>query len=101
MDDQTVTVLSGADIAWNSVQYPLQSLDSNGLLTAVANVCASSTGAVSGAYLGIAGGTRVQVLGPSSVYFFCSGLGSEEGRPALGLGPSAGEARSFRCQTRT
>ena len=64
LDDQTITALTGQDVAWNAVAYPFQSLDGNGVLTALANVYSSPTGVVSGAYLGVFGSTIVQVLGP-------------------------------------
>jgi hypothetical protein len=64
LDDATVTTLTGSDIAWNFVTYPFQSVDSNGMLTAFANVYASPVGTVSGLYLGSTGTASVQVLGP-------------------------------------
>jgi hypothetical protein len=64
LDDTTVTTLTGSDIAWGSVTYPFQSVDGNGVLTAVANVYASPVGTVNGSYLGATGATSVQVLGP-------------------------------------
>lgn len=64
MDDTTVTTLTGSDIAWGFVTYPFQSVDSNGVLTAVANVYASPVGTVNGWYLGATGSASVQVLGP-------------------------------------
>jgi hypothetical protein len=63
-NDQTVTVLTGASITWNSVTYPYQSLNTNGLLTAVDNVYGTATGTVYGSYLGVSGSANVQVLGP-------------------------------------
>jgi hypothetical protein len=64
LDDQTVTALSGSDIDWGFVTYPFQSVDGNGVLTAVANVYATATGTVNGSYLGATGTASVQVLGP-------------------------------------
>ena len=64
LDDTTVTMLTGSDIAWGFVTYPFQSIDSNGVLTAVANVYASPVGTVNGLYLGATGSASVQVLGP-------------------------------------
>jgi hypothetical protein len=64
MDDTTVTTLTGSDIAWDFVTYPFQSVDSNGVLTAVANVYASPVGTVNGYYLGATSNASVQVLGP-------------------------------------
>jgi hypothetical protein len=64
LDDNTVTALNGSEIAWGIVVYPFQSLDANGLLTAVANVYSVATGTVNGAYLGTLGNTALQVTGP-------------------------------------
>lgn len=64
MDDQTFTALVNTDITWDPVAYPLQSLDGNGVLTAVAHVYASPTGTVGATYSGVAGSTLVSVLGP-------------------------------------
>jgi hypothetical protein len=64
MDDNSVTVLSATDITWSVVSYPFQSLNSSGLLTAVANVYSVATGTVNGSYIGVAGSTTVQVNGP-------------------------------------
>jgi hypothetical protein len=64
LDDTTVSPLSGSDIAWSFVTYPLQSVDGNGLATAVANVYAAPVDTVNGLYLGVTGSTGVQVLGP-------------------------------------
>jgi hypothetical protein len=64
MDDDSVTSLSGTDIAWGIVTYPFQSVASNGVLTAVANVYATASGTVNGSYDGVPGSTSVQVLGP-------------------------------------
>lgn len=64
LDDSTVTALASSDVAWGFVTYPFLSVDSNGLLTAVANVYASPVGTVNGFYLGATGSTSVQVLGP-------------------------------------
>jgi hypothetical protein len=64
LDDTTVTALAGSDIAWAAVTYPFQSVDGNGLLTAVANVYASPVGNVYGSYLGATSNATVQVLGP-------------------------------------
>ena len=64
MDDTSVTMLSGSDIAWGFVTYPFQSVSSGGLLTAAANVYANPVGTVNGSYLGSSGAASVQVLGP-------------------------------------
>jgi hypothetical protein len=64
LDDTTVTTLSGSDIDWGIVTYPFQSVDGNGVLTAVNNVYASPVGTVNGYYLGETGSASVQVLGP-------------------------------------
>lgn len=64
MDDQTVTVLSGTDIAWNAVTYPLQSITAGGMVTAVANVYATAVGNVYGSYNGVLASTSLQVAGP-------------------------------------
>lgn len=64
LDDTTVTMLTGSDIDWGVVTYPFQSVDGNGVLTAVANVYASPVGTVNGWYLGETGSASVQVLGP-------------------------------------
>jgi hypothetical protein len=64
LDDTTVTTLTGSDITWGIVTYPFQSVNGNGLLTAVANVYASPVGTVYGSYLGGIGSASVQVLGP-------------------------------------
>lgn len=62
MDDQTTTVVSGADIAWQAVGYPLQSLDNTGVLLAVPNVSGIATGNVQGCF-GVVASTTVQILG--------------------------------------
>jgi len=64
LDDSTVSRLSGSDVSWGSVTYPLQSIDGNGLAAAVANVYAAPVGTILGSYLGVIGGTSVEVLGP-------------------------------------
>ena len=64
MDDLSIMPLNGTDIAWGSVTYPFQSIASNGVLVAANSVYASVTGTVSGSYLGLAGNTSAQVLGP-------------------------------------
>jgi len=64
MDDDSHTALTGGDIAWSSVTYPFQSVGSNGVLTAVANVYATAAGTVNGSYDGVPGSRSVQVLGP-------------------------------------
>ena len=64
LDDATVTMLTGGDIAWGVVTYPFQSVDNNGVLTAVANVYAAPVGTVNGLYLGATSSASVQVLGP-------------------------------------
>jgi hypothetical protein len=64
LDDTTISMLTGSDIAWDFVTYPFQSVDSNGVLTAAANVYASPAGTVSGMYLGSTGAASVRVLGP-------------------------------------
>jgi hypothetical protein len=64
LDDDSVTALSGNDILWAAVAYPLQSIDSNGLVTAMASVYSAPLGTISGSYLGATATTSVQVLGP-------------------------------------
>jgi hypothetical protein len=50
LDDNSVSVLPGSDIAWASAVYPLASIDSNGLAMA-SSVYATTNGAFSGFYL--------------------------------------------------
>lgn len=64
MDDQTFTILSGNDIAWNAVNYPLQSITTGGFATAVSNVYATPVGNVYGSYDGVLGHTSLAVAGP-------------------------------------
>ena len=64
MDDDSITVLSGTDISWGSVTYPIQSVASNGVLLSVANVYATAAATVNGSYDGVPGSMSVQVLGP-------------------------------------
>lgn len=64
LDDDSVSALSGNDILWAAVAYPLQSIDSNGLVTAMASVYSAPLGTISGSYLGATASTSVQVLGP-------------------------------------
>ena len=64
LDDNSVLSLAGSDIAWGSVSYPFQSVNGNGLLTAVPNVYAAAAGNVSGSYLGATSSVTLQVLGP-------------------------------------
>ncbi len=64
LNDDTVTPLSGAEIAWGNVFYPFQAVDGNGLLTAVTHVYSVASGNVNGHYSDASGVATVQVLGP-------------------------------------
>lgn len=54
LDDGTRTVLDGGDIQWTSFTFPIQSIDTSGLV-AVALVGSNSVANFSGAYFGIVG----------------------------------------------
>lgn len=43
----------------------------------------------------------LQCPGDLPLIYFVASAETEEGRPSFGIGPSTGEARSLRCQTRT
>jgi hypothetical protein len=88
LDDTTVTALAGSDITWNTVTYPFQSVDGNGLLTAAANVYANPVGNVYGSYLGTTSNASVQVLGP----YAGSGIPDTWFNQYFGMPPNANAA---------
>jgi hypothetical protein len=61
LDDSTVSALAGSDVVWNSVAYPLASINGNGLATA-ASVYATTNGTFSGFYLGGSGNSTLEVV---------------------------------------
>jgi len=90
LDDSSVTALAGSDIAWNTntVTYPFQSVDGNGVLTAAANVYANPVGNVYGSYLGATSNATVQVLGP----YAGSGIPDTWFNQYFGMPPNANAA---------
>jgi hypothetical protein len=91
LDDTTVTTLTGSDIDWGIVTYPFQSVDGNGVLTAVANVYASPVGTVTGYYLGETGSASVEVLGS----YASSGIADSWLVQYFGMPPNADAAPTF------
>ena len=61
MDDSTVAVLGGSDVAWTAAAYPLASINGSGLATASA-VYATTNGAFNGFYLGDSGSGILAVI---------------------------------------
>lgn len=61
LDDGTVTVLNGSDVKWMPATFPLVTITPGGAITSAA-VYADSSGAVTGAYLGVAGAVAILVL---------------------------------------
>lgn len=61
LTDDSVTALTGEDIAWDHCAYPLDSIDPTGLATA-ALVYSNTSATVSGAYLGVPGTGTLDVL---------------------------------------
>jgi hypothetical protein len=68
LDDNTVLLLSGSDVAWSSptMPYPILSINASGLLSP-APVYANTPGLVNGYYLGATGSTSLLVITPDSV----------------------------------
>lgn len=64
LDDDTVNVLSGGDIGWGTVAYPLASVTPEGLLT-TASVYDNTGGVVTAFYLGVSTSAYVTVLDTS------------------------------------
>ena len=61
MDDATVTVLAGSEIAWGAPAWPIQTISVSGVATTMA-VYANTSATVSGLYLGISGSGSLLVL---------------------------------------
>ncbi len=61
LDDSSVSVLVGSDIAWAGAIYPLASIDGNGLATA-STVYATTNATFNGFYLGTSGTGLVAVI---------------------------------------
>lgn len=61
MDDDSITMLSGADITWDAPAYPIASIASNGLLAASA-VYTNTQATFSGRYLDATGDGHLLVL---------------------------------------
>jgi hypothetical protein len=61
LDDSSVSVLFGSDIAWASAIYPLASIDGNGFATA-STVYATTNATFNGFYLGVSGTGLVAVI---------------------------------------
>ena len=61
LDDSSVSVLAGRDVAWASAIYPLASIDGNGLATA-STVYATTNAAFNGSYLGASGTGLVAII---------------------------------------
>ena len=61
MDDDSITTLSGSDIAWGASAYPIAFITSDGLLSASA-VYTNTQGTFSGRYLDAVGGGSLLVL---------------------------------------
>ena len=61
LDDSSVSVLVGSDIAWASAIYPLASIDGNGLATA-STVYATTNATFNGFYLGASGTGLVAII---------------------------------------
>lgn len=61
MDDDTVTALTGSEIAWTAPTWPLDGITAGGIATAAA-VYANTPATLNGSYLGVAGSGSLQVL---------------------------------------
>ena len=61
MDDDTVTVLAGGELAWSAPAWPIASIGGTGVATAGV-VYADTTGTVAGRYDGVAGSGTLRVL---------------------------------------
>jgi hypothetical protein len=60
LDDGTVSILAGGDLAWQPPAFPVASINAGGLATASA-VYQQTAGAVTGAYLGVSGSGALTV----------------------------------------
>ena len=61
MDDDSVTVLYGADVSWGAYAYPIAGISGSGV-AATTNVYATTAGIFSGHYLGAMGNGILEVL---------------------------------------
>jgi len=61
MDDDTITALTGSEVAWNAPSWPVSSISASGLALAT-NVYQNTAGNFSGRYFGVLGSGSLLVL---------------------------------------
>lgn len=65
LDDNSIIILAGTDVAWGVPAYPVRSISASGLLTAT-NVTSDTPGVVNGSYLGMMGSAGFTVMHSSN-----------------------------------